>query len=360
MALGGLDQRVDGSGARTGLVGADEAPVATAKGRRGQAILGTVVVRLAVRHLTEAGKVTSSTAPGHIRGDDEPLARYSHAMNAPASLPQSLDRLKAIMARLRDPHDGCPWDLVQNFATIAPYTIEEAYEVAEAIAVGDMAELKAELGDLLFQVIFHSRLAEEAGHFRLDDVIAAICDKMERRHPHIFGEAVRAADAVAQKADWEAIKAAERDAAGRSQAATSALDGVAIALPALMRAEKLQSRAARVGFDWPDIAGVRAKVDEELAEFDTATSAAHRREEAGDLLFVVVNLLRRDGIDAEDALRAGNAKFERRFRAMEALAGKSFAALSLDAQEALWQRVKASEKQTVPVLPPFADDDTLP
>lgn len=264
------------------------------------------------------------------------------------------------MARLRHPDDGCPWDLVQNFATIAPYTIEEAYEVADAIAVGDMAELKAELGDLLFQVVFHSRLAEEAGHFRLDDVVAAICDKMERRHPHIFGEATRAADAVAQKADWEAIKAAERAAAGTLQASTSALDGVATALPALMRAEKLQSRAARVGFDWPDIAEVRAKVDEELGEFDTATSAEHRHEEAGDLLFVVVNLLRREGIDAEDALRAGNAKFERRFRAMEALAGKSFAALSLDAQDVLWQRVKASEKQTATVLPPFADDDTLP
>ena len=242
------------------------------------------------------------------------------------------------MARLRDPVDGCPWDRAQSFATIAPYTIEEAYEVAEAIAVGDMGELKGELGDLLLQVVFHSRIAEEAGHFALDDVVAAICDKMERRHPHIFGQGVAAIDAGAQKLEWEAIKAAERGAAGD----VSALDGVARALPALMRAEKLQSRAARVGFDWPDLADVRAKVNEELGEFDTAEGAAHRAEEAGDLLFVAVNLLRRHGIDAEDALRAGNAKFERRFRAMEAM-DAGFAGLSLEAQEALWQAVKKTE-----------------
>lgn len=250
----------------------------------------------------------------------------------------SLPRLAAIMARLRDPVGGCAWDLAQSFETIAPYTIEEAYEVAEAIADGDMGELKKELGDLLLQVVFHARIAEEAGHFALDDVVAAICDKMERRHPHIFGEGVAATDARAQKLEWEAIKAAERGAAGP----VSALDGVARALPALMRAEKLQSRAARVGFDWPDLADVRAKVDEELGEFDTADGDAHRAEEAGDLLFVVVNLLRRHGIDAEDALRAGNAKFERRFRAMEAM-DAGFAGLSLEAQEALWQAVKKAE-----------------
>jgi ATP diphosphatase len=261
-----------------------------------------------------------------------------------ARQPATLDHLARIMARLRDPADGCAWDLAQDFDSIAPYTIEEAYEVAEAIADRDMAELRKELGDLLFQVVFHSRLAEEAGHFALGDVVAAVCEKMERRHPHIFGTAARAADAGAQKADWEAIKAAERAAAGRPDRPVTALDGVATALPALMRAEKLQSRAARVGFDWPDIAGVRAKVDEELAEFDDAGSEAHRREEAGDLLFVVVNLLRRHGIDAEDALRAGNAKFERRFRAMEALAEGDFAVLGLAEQEALWARVKTAER----------------
>lgn len=256
----------------------------------------------------------------------------------------TLDRLVAIMARLRDPVDGCPWDLAQDFDSIAPYTIEEAYEVAEAIGDRDFTELRSELGDLLFQVVFHSRMAEEAGHFAITDVVDAVCAKMERRHPHIFGSANRAADATAQKADWEAIKAAERAASGAKSGPVSALDGVASALPALMRAEKLQSRAARVGFDWPDIADVRAKVVEEIAEFDTATNAAHRLEEAGDLLFVIVNLLRHHDIDAEAALRAGNAKFERRFRAMEALAGGDFPALSLEAQDGLWNRVKAAEK----------------
>jgi ATP diphosphatase len=258
----------------------------------------------------------------------------------------SLTRLAAIMSRLRDPGNGCPWDLAQDFETIAPYTIEEAYEVVEAISERDWPELKKELGDLLFQVVFHSQMAREAGHFDLADVVTAVCEKMERRHPHIFGTGTAAADAGAQKLEWEAIKAAERAAAGTADAPVSALDGVARALPALMRAEKLQSRAARVAFDWPDVASVRAKVDEELAEFDEATSDAHRLEEAGDLLFVVVNLLRRHGIDAEDALRAGNAKFERRFRAMEALAGTGFPQLTLDQQDALWNRVKVAERQS--------------
>lgn len=257
----------------------------------------------------------------------------------------SLARLAAIMARLRDPDGGCPWDLAQDFETIAPYTIEEAYEVAEAIALQDWPDLKKELGDLLFQVVFHSQMAKESGHFSLADVVDSVCEKMERRHPHIFGDGTAAVDAAAQKLEWEAIKAAERAAAGASDAPVSALDGVARALPALMRAEKLQARAARVAFDWPDVASVRAKVDEELAEFDTATSDDHRAEEAGDLLFVVVNLLRRHGIDAEDALRAGNAKFERRFRAMEALGGPGFPQLTLDEQDALWNRVKAAERQ---------------
>ena len=260
----------------------------------------------------------------------------------------SLDRLAGIMARLRQPETGCPWDLAQDFDTIAPYTIEEAYEVAEAIAQRDMAELKKELGDLLFQVVFHSRMAEEAGHFALADVVTGLCEKMERRHPHIFGQAARAADAEAQKLEWERIKAEERAASGAPERPVSALDGVATALPALMRAEKLQARAARVGFEWPEIAGVRAKLDEELAEFDAAATEAERAEELGDVLFVLANLARRHGLDPEAALRAGNAKFERRFRAMEALAavqgGPDFAALPLAAQEALWQQVKAAER----------------
>lgn len=257
----------------------------------------------------------------------------------------SFERLAGIMAQLRDPQTGCPWDLAQDFDTIAPYTIEEAYEVAEAITARDMPELKKELGDLLFQVVFHSRLAEEAGHFALADVVTTLCEKMERRHPHIFGAGTRAADAAAQKDEWERIKAAERAAAGPPQRAASALDGVAAALPALMRAEKLQDRAARVGFEWHDIAGVRAKLDEELAEFAAAETAAHRVEEMGDVLFVVANLARRHGIDPEAALRAGNAKFERRFKAMEALAGPEFQTLPLEAQEDYWQQVKAAERR---------------
>ena len=261
------------------------------------------------------------------------------------STPLTLDRLAHIMAALRHPERGCPWDLAQDFDTIAPYTIEEAYEVAEAIALRDMAELKKELGDLLFQVVFHSRLAEEAGHFALADVVTALCEKMERRHPHIFADGTRAASAVAQKDEWERIKAAERAAAGAPEGPVSALDGVAIALPALMRAEKLQARAARVGFEWPDVSGVRAKLDEELAEFEAARDDAHRTEEMGDVLFVLANLARRHGIDPEAALRAGNAKFERRFKAMEALAGPGLPQLPLDQQEAYWQQVKAAERR---------------
>ena len=245
-----------------------------------------------------------------------------------------LDRLLAIMARLRDPISGCEWDRAQSFATIAPYTIEEAYEVADAIARADVAGLRGELGDLLLQVVFHARIAEEAGHFTFRDVAAAIADKLEARHPHIFGDA---ADDEQQTERWEKLKAAERAAAG----ATSVLDGVALALPALMRAEKLQKRAARVGFDWPDPAGPADKVREEMAELAEATEA-DRLEEAGDLLFAAVNLVRAYGIAPEEALRAANAKFERRFHAMEALAD-DFASLSLEAQEALWQAVKASE-----------------
>ncbi|MBX9731699.1 MAG: nucleoside triphosphate pyrophosphohydrolase [Sphingomonas sp.] len=246
-----------------------------------------------------------------------------------------VDRLVTIMARLRDPIGGCSWDLAQDFASIAPYTIEEAHEVADAIERSDMADLKDELGDLLLQVIFHSRMAEEAGHFALDDVVTAICDKMERRHPHIFGEAVGDPEASPPR-PWEQIKAEERAA----KAASGALDGVALGLPALMRAEKLQKRAARTGFDWPDASGPRAKVVEELAEVDAATSPDHQAEEVGDLLFAVVNWARHLGIDAEAALRRGNAKFERRFKAMEAKAGLGFEAMTLADKEALWQSIK--------------------
>jgi ATP diphosphatase len=242
-----------------------------------------------------------------------------------------IERLVAIMARLRDPKTGCEWDTVQTFATIAPYTIEEAYEVADAIERGDMAELKDELGDLLLQVVFHSRMAEEAGLFALQDVIDAISDKMERRHPHIFLGHTEGGHHL-----WEQTKAAERSAKGHQ----SAVDGVALGLPALLRAEKLQKRAARTGFDWPDPSGARAKIDEELAEVEAATNSEERAEEIGDLLFAVVNWARKQGVDPEAALRTANAKFERRFKAMEAEAGDAFAGLDLDGKEALWQAVK--------------------
>lgn len=246
-----------------------------------------------------------------------------------------LTRLLAIMARLRDPVSGCAWDLAQDFASIAPYTIEEAYEVSDAIDRADFADLQSELGDLLLQVVFHARMAEEAGHFDFTDVAGAIADKMEARHPHIFGSEGGAMD----EDRWEALKAAEREHAG----AKSAMDGVALALPALMRAQKLQKRAARDGFDWPDSAGPEAKVIEEMAEL-RAASGDDRIEEAGDLLFAAVNLVRSYGVDAEVALRRGNAKFERRYRAMEERASAGFAALALMDKEAVWQAVKAAEK----------------
>ncbi|WP_298194669.1 nucleoside triphosphate pyrophosphohydrolase [Novosphingobium sp.] len=255
---------------------------------------------------------------------------------AEASPAPGIARLLAIMARLRNPQSGCEWDVAQTFATIAPYTIEEAYEVADAIEREDLPALREELGDLLLQVVFHARMAEELGAFDFDSVAHAISDKMTERHPHIFGNA--ADQGQSREVRWEAQKAAEREAKG----ATSALDGVALALPALMRAEKLQKRAARVGFDWPDTAGPRAKVIEELDELAAAGTEAERLDEAGDLLFAAVNLVRRYGVAPEDALRHGNAKFERRFRAMEALAGADFPSLSLDAQEVLWQQVKAA------------------
>lgn len=245
----------------------------------------------------------------------------------------SLDRLLRIMANLRDPQDGCEWDLAQDFKSIAPYTIEEAYEVADAINRGAMDELREELGDLLLQVVFHARMAEEAGHFRFEDVATAISDKMEARHPHIFG----GESGTMGEKRWETLKAAEREAKG----ATSSMDGVARALPALLRAEKLQKRAARDGFDWPDTQGPAAKVAEEALELAEAP-ADKQVEEAGDLLFAAVNLVRAYGIAPEDALRSANDKFERRYRGMEALAS-DFAKLTLDEQEALWNQVKQSE-----------------
>jgi len=238
----------------------------------------------------------------------------------------ALFRLVEIMARLRDPEHGCEWDVQQTFATIAPYTIEEAFEVADAIERDDLEALKDELGDLALQVVFHARMAEELGTFDLVDVLTAISDKMERRHPHVFGDGSRPG--------WENVKAAER----ASRADASALAGVALALPALLRAEKLQKRAARTGFDWPDASGARAKILEELDEVESAPPD-HVEEEVGDLLFAVVNFARHMKIDPEAALRLANAKFERRFRAMEAMHPR-FAELSLDEKEALWSRAK--------------------
>jgi ATP diphosphatase len=246
------------------------------------------------------------------------------------SATDALDRLVAIMRRLRDPERGCEWDLKQDFATIAPYTIEEAYEVADAIDRGDMESLEDELGDLQLQVVFHAQMAEERGLFALSDVIGRICDKLERRHPHIFGDA-------AKSPGWDAIKAAER----KAKPDESALAGVAAALPALDRARKLQKRAATTGFDWPDPSGARAKIDEELEELDRETDQDRQKEELGDLLFAVVNLSRHLNIDPEEALRQANRKFERRFRAIEAKPG--FESMSLDEKEELWRSAKAAQ-----------------
>jgi ATP diphosphatase len=243
-----------------------------------------------------------------------------------------LERLLEIMRRLRDPKTGCEWDTVQTFETIAPYTIEEAYEVADAIARNDMDALADELGDLQLQVVFHARMAEEAGLFTLEDVLNRICDKMERRHPHIFGDAEHGGHHL-----WEVIKAEERAA----NPDKSALAGVALALPALERAAKLQRRAARVGFDWPDVSGPRAKIDEELAELEAETGHDRKLDELGDLLFAVVNLARHLNIEPEAALREANRKFERRFRSIEQQPG--FAELPLEEKEKLWMRAKKGQ-----------------
>ena len=281
--------------------------------------------------------------------------------------------LLAIMARLRDPRSGCPWDVEQTFATIAPYTIEEAYEVADAIDRGDMHDLRDELGDLLLQVVFHARMAEEAGHFAFADVVEAISDKMVRRHPHVFAAQGRAnaeggrmpgaaadaqvGDAEAQTRDWELHKRREREAKGATED-TSALAGLSPGMPEWQRALKLCKRAATVGFDWPDPEPVIAKLHEEIeevrAEFDAvaaepddAAARARLQDEIGDVLFVCANLARHARVDPGTALRGANAKFERRFRAMEALAradGTALANLPLAEQDRYWDRAKAKEK----------------
>jgi ATP diphosphatase len=255
-----------------------------------------------------------------------------------------------VMARLRDPKSGCPWDVEQTFATIAPYTIEEAYEVADAIARKDMDALRDELGDLLLQAVYHARMAEEAGHFRFEDVVRAICAKMIRRHPHVFGDEVVSSSGQ-QTSRWEEHKAAERAAKSKDRA-PSALDDIPANLPALKAAEKLQKRAGRVGFDWPSPVEVLDKIEEEISEIKEVMAAGAQPEkladEIGDLLFACVNLARKTDIDPGMALRGTNLKFERRFRRVEALlaaAGKTPAQATLAEMEALWVRAKDEEKR---------------
>jgi len=267
--------------------------------------------------------------------------------NPPDPMHDPMQALLQLMAALRHPEQGCPWDIKQNFASIAPYTLEEAYEVLDAVAREDMGELREELGDLLFQVVYHARMAEEAGHFDFHDVARGIVEKMVRRHPHVFGE-VQHADEAAIKAAWEAHKADER--AGKQSdspsSLVSALDGVAHALPALTRAVKLEKRAARVGFDWPDAEAVFPKIDEELTELRAgiaAQDAANIFEEVGDVLFAMTNLARKLGVDPEAALRASNAKFELRFKGMESLAaeqGRALEGMSAEELETLYIQSK--------------------
>ena len=266
-------------------------------------------------------------------------------MSQPATPETEIRRLLDIMAALRDPQTGCPWDKQQSFATIAPYTIEEAYEVADAIARSDFNALPDELGDLLFQVVYHARMAEEASHFAFADVVRTIADKMVRRHPHVFGDEA-ARDAAEQTAAWEAHKHAER----ATRAETGTLAGVPLGLPALTRAAKLTARAARVGFDWPDAASVLEKLDEEVAELRAELPQAdpvRLADELGDLLFVLANLARKLRLDPETCLRQANQKFSRRFNAMEQQAeneGKSLGECKLDEMEAAWQAVKRDER----------------
>jgi ATP diphosphatase len=269
-------------------------------------------------------------------------------MPSPPPTGRGIDRLLAIMAQLRNPRGGCPWDLEQDFRTIAPYTIEEAYEVADAIEKSDMAALKDELGDLLFQVVFHGRMAEERGLFGFDDIADTCAEKMIRRHPHIFAERDDVKTAADQTLAWEAMKAAERAANGTGR--SSALDGVAIGLPALTRAAKIQARAARVGFDWKTAPPILDKIEEEIAEIrvelDAAAPIERLEDEVGDLLFAVANLARRLDLDPETALRRATAKFERRFQGIEAklaAAGKQAGDQDLETLDRLWDAVKAEE-----------------
>lgn len=253
----------------------------------------------------------------------------------------NITRLLGIMSRLRDPQSGCPWDLKQSYATIVPYTLEEAYEVADAIARENFDELKDELGDLLFQVVFYAQIAKEEGRFEFDDCVAAICDKLERRHPHVFGDLSADnlnADKVLQ--NWEALKSAERKEVGQH----SVLDNIPQAMPALSRAYKLQKRCANVGFDWPDVEGCWDKVKEEILEVEqTEAGSAELSEELGDLMFALVNVVRKHRLDPEAVMRAANSKFETRFRAVEqalAVQGKTPQQSNLAEMEALWQQVK--------------------
>jgi len=257
-----------------------------------------------------------------------------------------LPRLLEIMRRLRDPETGCPWDIEQDFRSIAPYTIEEAYEVADAIERGDWAELEGELGDLLLQTVYHTQMGAEAGHFDFASVTKAIADKMVDRHPHVFGDESRDKSAEQQTADWERIKAAER--AGKAQ--KGALDGVAVGLPALLRAYKLQKRAARVGFDWPETTQVLDKIAEEARELVEARESLPQdkvEEEMGDLLFVMANLARHLDVEPEAALRRANAKFTRRFKSIEAalaMKGKAPTDSTLEEMDALWDAAKEAER----------------
>jgi tetrapyrrole methylase family protein/MazG family protein/ATP diphosphatase len=266
----------------------------------------------------------------------------------PAETPP-LRRLRDIMATLRDPQHGCPWDREQTFASLVPHTLEEAYEVAAAIEQDHLDDLRDELGDLLFQVVFYARLAEERGLFDLDDVATGICTKLERRHPHVFGNS-KVEDAAAQSAAWESLKAEERQARNPE---SGILDGVATSLPALTRAAKLQRRAARAGFDWPSVGPVLDKMMEELdelrVELDSGGSDTRRRDEVGDLLFVCVNLARHVGVDPEQALRGSNRKFERRFHYIESelsRRGVDIAEASLSQMDALWDEAKAGETES--------------
>ena len=284
-----------------------------------------------------------------------PLARMTRCEKDAATMPDDalihdpkggMPRLRAIMRRLRDPDTGCPWDIEQDFASIAPYTIEEAYEVADAIERADWSELQGELGDLLFQSVFHAQIAEDRGLFDFDDVANTIADKMVARHPHVFGDDSRDKSAAQQTRDWETVKAAERAA----KAQTGVLDGVAVGLPALLRAMKLQKRAARVGFDWPETAQVLDKIVEEAAELTEAAADLPQdkiEEEMGDLLFVMANLARHLKVDPEQALRRANAKFVRRFSRIEALlseTGRRPEHSTLAEMDALWDRAKAEER----------------